>query len=269
LKSCKPVPEKRNVIRHSKSLSKGERLFLLYSFLSNMKLVFTFLLISISFYVMAQPADQVNVFLGSSGDHGQMSPAASYPFGMLSIGPETYPKLHMGYEYKAKRFLGFTHNRFEGVGCQGSGGNILIKPYLGDDPEATVLIKSNESAGTGFYNVTFTNQIKVAIAVNQNTGVEVYSFPDGGKGFFIDLSHTLANQFVAEGHQEDANGISGWVDARTTCNVGTYRVYYALRFSEPVQFADIADHQLAAKIISAAKRVQIRIAFSSVDVAHA
>ena len=80
------------------------------------------------------PVDLVNVFLGSSGDHGQMSPAASYPFSMLSIGPQTYPKTHTGYEYLAKKFEGFTHNRFEGVGCQGSGGNILIKPFLGNDP---------------------------------------------------------------------------------------------------------------------------------------
>src|SRR3954468_3191037 len=93
-------------------------------------------------YLSAQQKD-VNVFLGSSGDHGQMSPAASYPFGMLSIGPQTYPNLHMGYEHKAKTFLGFTHNRMEGVGCQGSGGNILIKPFVNDP--AAVLTKAAEN----------------------------------------------------------------------------------------------------------------------------
>src|SRR4051812_19191926 len=96
-------------------------------------------------YLSAQQAKTpvVNVFLGSSGDHGQMSPAASYPFGMLSIGPQTYPNLHMGYEHKAKTFLGFTHNRVEGVGCQGSGGNILIKPFSQD--AENVLTKKTES----------------------------------------------------------------------------------------------------------------------------
>lgn len=82
-----------------------------------------------------QPASIVNVFLGSSGDHGQMSPGASSPFGLLDICPQTYPNLHMGYEHKAKTFLGFTHNRVEGVGCQGSGGYILIKPFIGDDAQ--------------------------------------------------------------------------------------------------------------------------------------
>ncbi len=60
------------------------------------------------------PVAQVNVFLGSSGDHGQLSPAASYLFSMVSLGPQTYPNPHTGYEHLARKFLGFTHNRFEG-----------------------------------------------------------------------------------------------------------------------------------------------------------
>jgi putative alpha-1,2-mannosidase len=54
------------------------------------------------------PTNQVNVFLGTSGDHGQMSPSASSPFNMMSIGPQTLPNIHAGYEHYAKKFLGFT-----------------------------------------------------------------------------------------------------------------------------------------------------------------
>jgi len=68
----------------------------------------------------------VNVFLGTSGDHGQLSPGASSPFGMMDIAPQTYPNTHTGYEHRAKLVLGFTHNRLEGVGCMGSGGNLEI-----------------------------------------------------------------------------------------------------------------------------------------------
>ena len=118
----------------------------------------------------ARPVDLVNVFLGSSGDHGQMSPAASYPFSMLSICPQTYPKTHTGYEFLAKKFEGFTHNRFEGVGCQGSGGNILIKPFLGTDPSKSTLIKSTEKAAPGYYEVGFENQIKTQLTVLGNAG---------------------------------------------------------------------------------------------------
>jgi putative alpha-1,2-mannosidase len=216
----------------------------------------------------AQPADMVNVFLGSSGDHGQMSPAASYPFSMMSIGPQTYPNLHMGYEHKAKAFLGFTHNRFEGVGCQGSGGNILITPFLGDSAVVD-LTKANESAGAGYYQVSFNNHIAVKIAVYKNQGVENYNFPQGKKGFIIDLSHTLANKFVAEEHDLQADGLTGWIDSRTTCNVGTYRVYYAIRFNQPLKFTNNTAHKLIAGLGSQTQQLQLNIAFSSVDVGHA
>ncbi len=45
----------------------------------------------------ANITNKVNVFLGSSGDHGQMSPSASTPFNMMSIGPQTNPHNHTGY----------------------------------------------------------------------------------------------------------------------------------------------------------------------------
>ena len=215
------------------------------------------------------PATKVNVFLGSSGDHGQLSPAATYPFSMLSIGPQTYPKLHAGYEYRAKLFLGFTHNRFEGVGCQGSGGNILIKPFLGDNPANTKLIKSTESAAPGNYNVGFTNQIKASFAVVEKQGLEHYDFPAGAKGFYFDLSHTLANRFLSEEHTVDGQDISGYVQAKTTCSVGAYKIYYTIHLDKPVKWTDSGNHKLIATLDAGETSAEVRIAFSSVDVAHA
>jgi len=217
----------------------------------------------------SSPSGQVNVFLGSSGDHGQMTPAAAYPFSMLSIGPQTYPKLHAGYEHKAKLFLGFTHNRFEGVGCQGSGGNILIKPYLGANPAASALIKTSESASPGNYQVAFSNRIKAAFTVVEKQGLEHYDFPAGEKGFYFDLKHTLANQFVSEAHQLNGQSISGFVEARTTCNVGTYKIYYYITIDQPVKWADSANHKLTATLNASASSAEVRVSFSSVDVAHA
>ena len=215
------------------------------------------------------PATKVNVFLGSSGDHGQLSPAATYPFSMLSIGPQTYPKLHAGYEYRAKLYLGFTHNRFEGVGCQGSGGNILIKPFLGDNPANTKLIKSTESAAPGNYNVGFTNQIKASFAVVEKQGLEHYDFPAGAKGFYFDLSHTLANRFLSEEHTVDGQDISGYVQAKTTCSVGAYKIYYTIHLDKPVKWTDSGNHKLIATLDAGETSAEVRIAFSSVDVAHA
>lgn len=215
------------------------------------------------------PSTKVNVFLGSSGDHGQLSPAATYPFSMLSIGPQTYPKLHAGYEYRAKLFLGFTHNRFEGVGCQGSGGNILIKPFLGDNPATSPLIKTSESAAPGNYTVGFSNKINASFAVVEKQGLEHYDFPAGAKGFYIDLSHTLANRFLTEEHVIDGQNISGYVQAKTTCSVGAYKIYYSIHIDQPVKWTDSANHKLIATLNAGDNSADVRIAFSSVDVAHA
>ena len=211
----------------------------------------------------------VNVFLGSSGDHGQLSPAASYPFSMMSIGPQTYPSTHTGYEHRAKKFLGFTHNRFEGVGCQGSGGNLLVKPFLGDDPEASPLLKATETAGPGFYQVSFQNKISAAFTVYQNAGMHRYHFPAGKKGLYIDLSHAFVGRFVAEEHTITGNLLSGWVASQTTCSAGTYRLYYAIQFSQPVKWTTLGRHQLVASLPANQRDVQLQVAFSSVDVAHA
>ncbi len=213
-------------------------------------------------------ASLVNVFLGTSADHGQMSPAASYPFSMLSIGPQTYPNTHTGYEYNAKQFLGFTHNRFEGVGCTGSGGIILIKPFLGSDPRSE-LIKNGQDGTPGTYRVSFTNKIKAELSVYKNSGIHKYQLPEGEKGFFIDLSHSLSNSFVAEEHTIAGHTLSGWVDSRTTCHAGKYRSYYYIEFDKDVRLQDISVHKLVAKLSSGNREAEIRIALSSVNTSYA
>ncbi|PWS30557.1 glycoside hydrolase domain-containing protein [Pedobacter paludis] len=208
----------------------------------------------------------VNVFLGSSADHGQMSPAASYPFSMLSIGPQTYPKTHTGYEFLAKKFLGFTHNRFEGVGCQGSGGNILIKPFLGDDPEKSTLIKSSENAGPGFYEVGFENKIKAQFTVLGNAGKHSYQFPKGKKGFYLDLGYAFNGAFVSEEHQINQNAVGGRVDSKTTCGAGKYRIYYYIEIEGNSEWKALQDHKLIARLADDITSAGINIAFSSVSI---
>jgi putative alpha-1,2-mannosidase len=217
------------------------------------------------------PAEQVNVFLGSSGDHGQLSPAASYPFSMLSLGPQTYPNLHTGYEHLARKFLGFTHTRFEGVGCQGAGGNLLVKPFLGTDPAQTTLLKKTEHATPGYYGVTFDNGIGAELTVAQRFGLHRYHFPAGAaRGLFVDISYSFANGFKREEHATTDTSLSGWLEAGTTCSAGTYRLYYYLETSQPVQWQPAGAHQLVARLPSTgAPDVEVRVAFSSVSLADA
>ncbi|WP_205945595.1 glycoside hydrolase domain-containing protein [Pedobacter frigiditerrae] len=210
-----------------------------------------------------EPVKLVNVFLGSSGDHGQLSPAASSPFGMMSIGPQTYPNLHAGYEHNAKLFLGFTHNRFEGVGCTGSGGLLLIKPFLGDEKDE--LIKTVEDASPGYYHVGFENKIDVKLTAGNKSGIHKYLFPKGKKGVYIDFSHALSRGFVAEEHTVNNKGIEGWIEARTTCSEGKYKVYYQIYFGKKITVKSINEHKLNVFFDENETEEEIRIGFSAVN----
>jgi putative alpha-1,2-mannosidase len=218
----------------------------------------------------AQSPDQlVNVFLGSSGDHGQLSPAASSPFSQLSILPQTNPTLHTGYEYLAKNVLGFTHNRLEGVGCQGSGGIILIKPFLGKEDEGQPLTKIADSASPGSYTISFKEGIETNIAVDQNYGMYNFNFPTIDKGFSIDFSHVFNQAFVGEKHTKNGDVISGWVKAKTTCKVGIYTIYYAIQIDHIQKWQENGTHGLVVNLDPKQKNVDVRVAFSAVDEAHA
>lgn len=226
-----------------------------------------YLLCLFSFTATAQQAGKVNVFLGSSGDHGQMSPAASYPFSMLSIGPQTYPSTHMGYEYLAKDFRGFTHNRMEGVGCQGCGGNLLVRPFLGDT--LSPLIKQVEQASPGYYQVGFKSGIEAAFTVYKNAGIHQYRFPTGKKGLFIDLGHAFVGRFVGEEHTITGNSVSGWIESRTTCSAGIYRIYYYFETDQAVKWITKDAHNLIAAVGENETGLTVRVALSSVGVKYA
>jgi putative alpha-1,2-mannosidase len=214
-------------------------------------------------------ADKVNVFLGSSGDHGQLSPGASSPFGMLSIAPQTYPHTHTGYEYKAKKVLGFTHTRVEGVGCMGSGGTLLIKPFNGNTPEADLLLKNKEAAGPGYYTIGFENGIQAAFVTLDNAGIEQYHFPGMDNGFYLNLSHALANGFREERHTIEDNAISGWIKAGTTCGNGAFKVYYYLRFNVAVKWKQLSEHIYIVTPAIKTRKVELQIGISSADVNYA
>ncbi|MBN8876737.1 MAG: glycoside hydrolase family 92 protein [Sphingobacteriales bacterium] len=230
-----------------------------------MKIIVALIGLLITSYISAQK--DINVFLGTSGDHGQLSPAASYPFSMLSIGPLTYPSTHTGYEYRAKDFLGFTHNRMEGVGCMGSGGAILITPFTGSDATSCRLDKKKENGEPGYYHVQFTNDIDCSFAVDNKKGVERYIFPKGKKGLGIDFSSALMNGFVSEAHEIFGNEISGWLEAGTTCRHGKYKLYYALRANKNIEWKENGDHVVVTQFPH--DTVLLHIAFSSVSVEYA
>ncbi|WP_200976523.1 glycoside hydrolase domain-containing protein [Echinicola sp. 20G] len=210
--------------------------------------------------------DLVDVFLGTSGDHGQMSPAASYPFSLMSIAPKTYPYTHTGYEKYAKTVEGFTHNRIEGVGCKGAGSNLLLKPYLGSQAEKDTLTKIAESASPGYYSIAFSNGISNRITVNENEGLHHISFPQGvEKGLYIDLTHTIANRFLDAQYEFKDGAVLGWVHGKTTCHRGAYKLYFAVKSEEVSNWEFIDEYHFKASFSKDLKEMGLRVAWSSVS----
>lgn len=218
--------------------------------------------------IQLAPVDYVNVFLGSSGDHGQLSPAASYPFSYMSIVPQTYPKTHTGYEYYAKEFLGFAHTVFEGVGCRGSGGNILIKPFINNAGER--LEKTGQSGTPGNYSVRFSNQVSANFVVGNKYGQHLYAFPKGHHGLSIDLAYSLSNGFKNASYTISGNTVQGWVEAGTTCGAGAYKLYFYLSADKPISWKQTAPNKIeAAWQADSPEKVVLHIGLSSVSELYA
>ena len=223
-------------------------------------------LLTWSGYTQEHTTKFVNVFLGTSGDHGQMSPSATTPFNMMNLGPQTNPHQHTGYEYYAKEFEGFTHTRMEGVGCTGSGGNILIKPIRNTNPD-TPLIRTTQQGEPGYYRVNFENGIEAQMTVAQNLGMHRYKFPNSNSGLYIDLSFALSNRFVSEKHSIRRNVISGYVDTKTTCSAGIYRIYFAIKLPVTATIQQLDAHRLVVK--SLGEEAEVQVGFSSVNDGYA
>lgn len=178
----------------------------------------------------------VDPFIGTSGDHGQLSPAAALPFGLVRLCPDTDPANHPGYNYAAKRIKGFSIIRMEGTGCLGSGGNILVKPGMGaPDRSSVVYDKSTEKAEPGYYRVNFPDpSIRAELTATNGTGWQKFTFMDEGNGWImIDLSASL-EPLLKEEHRIAGNVVEGSVQAPTNCknDNGVYKFWFNLEIDQ-------------------------------------
>ena len=79
------------------------------------------------------PSAEVNPFIGTALD-GHTSPAASVPFGLVQLGPDTVDGGVAGYHDKDSLILGFSHTHLSGTG-QGDLGDFLFVPIIGEVPQ--------------------------------------------------------------------------------------------------------------------------------------
>ena len=103
--------------------------------------------------------NHIDPFIGTGG-HGHTHPAATAPFGMVQIGPDTRREGWdgcSGYHFTDSTVWGFSHTHLSGTGV-GDYGDFLFKPWGGPFADSPVAFdKSSERASAGTYSVRLAN----------------------------------------------------------------------------------------------------------------
>ena len=137
----------------------------------------------------------IDPFIGTGG-HGHTHPAATAPFGMVQVGPDTRKEGWdgcSGYHYTDSTLYGFSHTHLSGTGVSDYS-DILIRPLTGpeDLSETVGFDKASEVAEAGYYAVTLRNGIRCAFTAADRVGLHRYELPaceDGKAYFLLDLGY--------------------------------------------------------------------------------
>ena len=185
-------------------------------------------LVSITAKSQKSVTDYVDLFICTAGDHGQLDPSATVPFGMIKLGPDTDPGNHSGYDFNSKKISGFSHNRISGTGCNGAGGNLRFLPAIGSLQETSVPFnKNSEKAAPCYYSVSFINNITAELTATNQTGFHRYTFPKSDSAYvMIDIESSFAGTISSSKTMLNEHEFFVQISAKNTCAVGRYTSYY-------------------------------------------
>lgn len=213
---------------------------------------------------VAQNTKYVNLFIGTSGDNGQVAPGAAAPFGMVCVCPDNDPRSHAGYDYAVTKVSGISVNRLSGVGCSGGGGNLRIRPVA---PSQELHIKkSREKATLGYYSTAFTNGIKTELTATNAMAVERYKFPRSlSAALWIDFASTFEDVATCHYKRISETCIEGYVQAKNVCGHGCYKLYFSLNTSHPFQLEEQKETTACLTFGKKVRSVEVRIGLSALS----
>lgn len=218
------------------------------------------------------PVDLVDPFVGTSGDHGQLTPAATGPFGMVQLSPDTVPSQHAGYDYSADRLQGFSHTRAVGVGCGGGGGDLLISVGYAGETGPWPMDKASEKAGPGWYSVRYGSGIQADLAAIGAGGLSRFTMPHAGSVHIVlDARHSYTKRHSTTWTSTGANDLRGSMSAGTVCNEGIYHLSFASTLSLNGRMLKakgtvLGNGQMAFDVpVSAGDSIELRTGLSVVD----
>ena len=213
---------------------------------------------------VAQNTKYDNLFIGTSGDNGQVAPGAAAPFGMVCVCPDNDPRSHAGYDYAVTKVSGISVNRLSGVGCSGGGGNLRIRPVA---PSQELHIKkSREKATPGYYSTAFTNGIKTELTATNAMAVERYKFPRSlSAALWIDFASTFEDVATCHYKRISETCIEGYVQAKNVCGHGRYKLYFSLNTSHPFQLEEQKETTACLTFGKKVRSVEVRIGLSALS----
>ncbi|MFT0571448.1 glycoside hydrolase domain-containing protein [Bacteroides thetaiotaomicron] len=213
---------------------------------------------------VAQNTKYVNLFIGTSGDNGQVAPGAAAPFGMVCVCPDNDPRSHAGYDYAVTKVSGISVNRLSGVGCSGGGGTLRIRPVA---PSQELHIKkSREKATPGYYSTAFTNGIKTELTATNAMAVERYKFPRSlSAALWIDFASTFEDVATCHYKRISETCIEGYVQAKNVCGHGRYKLYFSLNTSHPFQLEEQKETTACLTFGKKVRSVEVRIGLSALS----
>ena len=213
---------------------------------------------------VAQNTKYVNLFIGTSGDNGQVAPGAAAPFGMVCVCPDNDPRSHAGYDYAVTKVSGISVNRLSGVGCSGGGGNLRIRPVA---PSQELHIKkSREKATPGYYSTAFTNGIKTELTATNAMAVERYKFPRSlSAALWIDFASTFEDVATCHYKRISETCIEGDVQATNVGGHGRYKLYCSLNTSHPFQLEEQKETTACLTFGKKVRSVEVRIGLSALS----
>ncbi len=167
----------------------------------------------------------VDPFIGTGGTPwtcAMVSPAATVPFGLVRLGPDTcfvggayLIKMNTsGYYYEHGHIKGFSHSRLSGTGAEDYG-CFRVTPAVGDnEPSVMPYSHSKETASPGYYAVYLpTAGCLAELTADVHTGVHRYTFNDSDDArLYIDVTSASANKKSKDGkvtYDEETGVISG------------------------------------------------------------
>ena len=169
------------------------------------------------------------------------------PFGMCKPGPDCTIKPNAGWAPMPEVVTGFSQTHVSGTGGGQKYGNILIQPFLGNQPSEQ--LRMLEDFSLGYYATTFENGIRTEITTSERCAFYRIHFPSNGS-LFIDATHYLGKnpipdqreqqQFVgAEVEVVSDYEVRGFSRIRGGWNNGdAYTVYFCLMSDKPFSSAE-------------------------------